>query len=60
LARFIIFMKRAIGSSVFYYFYETRHCQWRVCFLYIQNAQRLTISLARGLDETCYWQWHVS
>jgi hypothetical protein len=37
-----------------------RHCQWRVCFLYIQNAQRLSISLARGLDEMRHCQWRVS
>jgi hypothetical protein len=37
-----------------------RHWQWRVCFLYIQNVQRLSISLVRGLNETHHWQWRVS
>jgi hypothetical protein len=40
--------QRVTGNGVFHYFYETRHWQWRVCFLYIQNAQRLSISL-RGV-----------
>jgi hypothetical protein len=44
--------QRATVSGAFHYFYKTRHCQWRVCFLYIQNVQRLSISLARGLNET--------
>jgi hypothetical protein len=52
--------QRSTGSDAFHYFYETRHWQWRVCFLYIQNAQRLSISLARGLDETRHWQWRAA
>jgi hypothetical protein len=50
VTRFIIFIKRVTGSGAFHYFYETHHCQWRVCFLYIQNVQRLSISLVRGLE----------
>jgi hypothetical protein len=50
-----------------------RHCQWRVCFSYIQNAQRLSISI-RGVwtkrvigsgafhknNETHHWQWRAT
>jgi hypothetical protein len=32
-------LKRATDSGAFHYFYETRHWQWRVYFLYIQSAQ---------------------
>jgi hypothetical protein len=57
VAGFIIFTKRTTASGVFHYFYEMRHCQWRIFFLYIQNAQCLSISLARGLYETRHWQY---
>jgi hypothetical protein len=60
VARFIPFMKRAPASGAFHYFYEMRHRQWRVCFLYIQNVQRLFISLARGLDEMRHWDWRTA
>jgi hypothetical protein len=60
VACFIIFTKRATANGVFHYFYEMRHWQWRICFLYIQNVQRLSISLAQDFDETRHCQWCVS
>jgi hypothetical protein len=62
--------QRATANGVFHYLYETRHCQLRVCFLYIQNAQRSSSHLrgvwtkritASGVfhknNETRHWQW---
>jgi hypothetical protein len=52
VTRFIIFTKRIITSDVFHYFYETRYCQWRVCFLYIQTRSASPSHL-RGVWTKC-------